>query len=553
MLSRKTYGSIKFVDHHWQITEAEPHVRIKLKALFNHIPKTNAPPYKFKNTDQHCSDLLWFMERYPMKISQEDFDRLADGKNSYVSYINDLESLHAPDYVPRLVKLNEGEEARPYQLVGAETWYKTKRLLIGDQVGLGKTLVAILGLLYEGALPAIVAVQTHLPKQWKDEIERFTNLNVHIIKKTKPYDLPAADVYIFKYGCLAGWIDMFGTILNVKSVVFDECQELRRCESQRYEAAKRLSESAQRVCGLSATPIFGYGEEIWNILNCINPYCLGTKEEFQREWCGGYGGVVQDTKALGTFLRENFLFLRRTRQEVGRELPIVNTIVHTVGYDNHEVQKIEHLARQLAMKVTTGTFHERGEASRELDMLVRQNTGVAKAKEVAAYVRILLEEGEPVILAAWHRAVYEIFLEELHDFNPVMYTGSESGNQKEKSKQAFINGETNLFILSLRSGVGMDGLQKRCNTIVIAELDWTPSIHHQLIGRIDRDGQGKQVTAIYLVCDEGSDPDIVDLLALKSSQSHGIIDPLKSVQAQHTDESRIKLLAERYLKKHGHE
>jgi hypothetical protein len=73
---------------------------------------------------------------------------------------------------------------------------------------------------------------------------------------------------------------------------------------------------------------------------------------------------------------------------------------------------------------------------------------------------------------------------------------------------------------------------------------------NQVIGRVDRDGQSQQVTAIFLVSDCGSDPLIIDLLAIKASQSHGIINPLEtSAGIQYSDDSRIKLLAQKYLEK----
>lgn len=196
-----------------------------------------------------------------------------------------------------------------------------------------------------------------------------------------------------------------------------------------------------------------------------------------------------------------------------------------------------------------GSFIERGSAARELDMLARQTTGISKARYVAQYVRYLLEAGEPVVLTGWHRDVYEIWMKELHAYNPVLYTGSESPTQKNKSKEAFINGETNLFIISLRSGIGLDGLQHRCKTVVFGELDWSPQIHSQVVGRVDRDGQKNQVTAIYLISETGSDPPIVNLLGLKSSQSNAIIDPLSSPTIKHSDDSRMKILAKQYLNK----
>ena len=87
--------------------------------------------------------------------------------------------------------------------------------------------------------------------------------------------------------------------------------------------------------------------------------------------------------------------------------------------------------------------------------MVRQMTGVSKAKYVAEFVRILLESGETRSPRRLASDVYDIWLKELAEFKPVMYTGSERDTQKEKAKEAFVDGKTNLFIISLRSGIGL--------------------------------------------------------------------------------------------------
>lgn len=545
----RTYGNLHFnkETNHWVITDAEPHVCIKLKAIFHKLYKT-AKTFEFVNSTENCHDLLWFTERYPLSISDTDLVKLKREKKKHINNINELESILLPNYKPQHVQLKDGFAGRDYQLKGVDVYLKTKRILIGDDLGIGKTMIAILSCLHSSTTPCLVVAQTHMPTQWKEAIELFTNLRVHIVKGTTPYNLPDADIYITKYSCLSGWVDVYRKGV-FKSVVFDEIQELRHNGTARYSGAQAASENASFVMGLSATPIYNYGDEIYNVLDVIKPGCLGNRYSFLNEWTD-YGKIVKNPQALGTYLRENFFMLRRTRKEVGRELPPINKIVHTVGYDDAEVKKSEDIAKQLAIKVTSGSFMERGQAARELDILVRQATGVSKAREVAEYVKILLENNEPIVLAGWHREVYEIWLEELKAYNPVMYTGSETPAQKEKAKQDFISGKTNLFIISLRSGVGIDGLQQRGNIVVLGELDWSPKVHDQLIARLDRDGQQQQVTAIYLVSEYGSDPLIIDMLGIKSSQSHNILNPLTAVSAQYTDESRIKLLAEKFLTKH---
>jgi len=239
--------------------------------------------------------------------------------------------------------------------------------------------------------------------------------------------------------------------------------------------------------------------------------------------------------------------LRRQDAEVGLPQPPLNVITHEVPYDAGVIESDEELLTALAAQVVSGSFTERGQAAREFDLRLRQATGIAKAPYVAAFVRMLLEAGQPVLLCGWHREVYDIWLEKLRPYNPLLYTGTESPAAKERTKQAFLAGETNLMIMSLRSGAGLDGLQHRCHTIVFGELDWSPQVHAQCAGRLRRPGQTRQVDAIYLVADGGSDPAVVGVLGLKSSQAHGIVDPLSAPRDQHTDITRIRQLAELYL------
>lgn len=550
-MALRTYGEL-FYDQEgkqWKLDNIEPHVAIKLKNIFIGIRKSQTAPFFLADSNQMCTDLLWLESRYPLRISDADRMLLIAGENRYKDIVSKSEEILLPDYKPREIRLKASKEARHYQLVANDFYELNGRYLLGDDLGLGKTISAILTFLNSDNLPAAVVAQSHLPFHWEEKIQEFTDLKVHIVKKANAYNLPPADVYIFKYTSLYGWTDLFATGF-FKSSVFDEIQELRCGDSVKYDSSVTLANNVMRCLGMSATPIYNYGNEIFNVLNVIKPGCLGTEEDFLREWTTN-DKVVKDPKALGTLLRDNNLMLRRTRAEVGRELPPVNRIIVDIDYDEDVAYNSEALTRALAIKVTSGNFMERGQAAREFDVQMRHTTGVAKAKHVAAYVRMLLENGEAIVLAGWHRDVYTIWLSELSDYKPVFYTGSESPKQKRKSVREFVEGETNLFIISLRSGIGVDGLQHRSNIIVVGELDWSPKVHEQLIGRVDRDrgDHTEQVTAIFPICDYGSDPEIVDMLGLKSSQSQGIVDPNSSLTSVHTDESRIKKMAEAFLQK----
>jgi hypothetical protein len=287
----------------------------------------------------------------------------------------------------------------------------------------------------------------------------------------------------------------------------------------------------------------------------LRPEVLGDYFDFLTEWCTATGTGkwrIKEPKALGTYLRETYAMIRRDRKDVGQEMDQVNPIVENVDYDEKEVRSVEDLAHKLAIKASTGAFVERGQAARELDIMVRQSTGIAKAKAVAQFTRMLVESGESVVLVGWHRSVYDIWLRELADLNPAMYTGSESGSQKHKSAKAFINGETKLLIGSLRSGAGLDGLQFASSVIVFGELDWSPMVHKQWIWRLDREGQTDPVMAFFLVTDEGSDPPMMDVLGLKNSEARAIMDPHLDVEVNENDPTHLQKLVERYLNKRRH-
>lgn len=532
----------------WRIEDVPPHISMRLKHIFPRIARTAVPPFTLTDSDAVCADLIWFTSRYPLAVSPSDLGHLRAQKTLFEDSRAAFERIMLPDYKPgAAVGFREGLQPYPYQAQAVEIAKLRKRLLLLDDVGLGKTITA-LGVICDPAFrPAAIIVEPHLADQWLEEyVETFTTLRAHIITKTKPYDLPWADLYIFKYSNIFGWTDIANTGL-FKSVVFDEIQSLRGgVGTAKGAAAKIFAENALLRLGLTATPIYNYGDEIFQIVQFIEPGSLGTHLEFAIEWCG-YQGSVKDPKALGTYLREIQLVLRRTEEDVAGQMPPVNVLSHVIDHDEQVADESESRARALAIKVISGTFIERGSAARELDAFARHTTGVAKAKSVAAYVRVLLAARVPVLLTGWHREVYDIWLADLAEFAPLLYTGSESTSQKNAAKRAFMEGKSNLLILSLRSGAGLDGLQLRCSTVVFGELDWSPQVHKQVIGRLRRPGQTKQVDAVYLHSDFGSDPLMIEVLGVKASQARNIVDPLAGAEVVFSDESRIQALAKSYL------
>jgi hypothetical protein len=553
MLARpdKTYGSIRLADGKWLIEGLPPHVSLRFKSMFARVSKTAAKTFMLADTPDTATDLLWFTHRFPLLMDVATRERLEAGHQRAVSQAAYAEHVLSVGWLPpTLARFRDGMAPYLFQSQAAALAAQLGRLLLLDDVGLGKTISALATILQSGHVPAAVVVQAHLADQWAEEyIAAFTTLTCHIIKGTKPYPLPPADIYIFRYSNIAGWVDVAATGV-FKAVIFDEVQEMRHGPAtQKGSAGRVFAEAACVRMGLTATPIYNYGSEIFNVVELIAPGALGTWHEFLLEWCSSHGNhwVVKDPPALGAYLRDASIALRRTEEDVDGQMPPVNVLLHHVPFDEQVVEHVAAEAKVLAQRVMTGSFTERGQAARELDMMARHSTGMAKATGVAALARFLVENGLKVLVAGWHRDVYDVWLKALADLRPMLYTGSESAAAKKRTKQAFVDGDCPLIFMSLRSGAGVDGLQQVCHTAVIGELDWSPQVHRQFIGRLRRPGQVHQVDAFYAHTNGGSDPVLVELLGLKSAQASGIVDPFRAQAQTVSDDSRIKKLAAAYL------
>lgn len=517
--------------------EAEPHVAIRFKRLFPKVRQDRSGMIVVLDTPDVAADLVWFMQRYPLDMTEETRQQVEGRAREHEKYVLDVESIMTGSPGQWMDAFPEpARPGREYQQQAADLAYRTGGLLLGDEVGLGKTQTALMLLRDPSALPALIVVPTHLPHQWLRELETvMPHLRGHVVtsgpvvkrrvnKQTVevPYDTGGADVLIMGYSKLAGWRNVLAH--KVRTVIFDEVQALRRGGSDKYEAAGHIADHADRRLGLSATPIYNYGSEVFNIYEVLKPGALGVWSEFSREWGGATmsnGQVkVKDPDALRSYLIEQGIFLRRTRSQVGRELPEPVEVVMEVESDTTQTDAVMDEVVRMAHMVLGGTREERFVAAGQIDMRMRQATGLDKAPHVAAFVRFLMESERKVVLFGWHRDVYDVWLAALAEFNPVMHTGSETAKQKAESVRRFIeDDDCRVFICSLRSGEGVDGLQGAASVAVFGELDWSPAIHHQGIGRLAREGQENEVVAYYLVSAVGSDPIIGGVLEAKSQQA----------------------------------
>lgn len=561
----RLYGKLTFdPQRECFVIEAGPEVLERAKRTFPGCRIADQTRVAFKASTRVMEDLNWLLLRFPLQIDDMDlYDRQRVKAIEHALRRETNQAVGPMTPPPTFVG-----ELKDYQKEGLAFMVANERSLLADDMGLGKTPTGLAATAAVDGFPALCVVPANVQLQWQRQVGVFLNLPTpgqqalitdpaengrrmtHIIRGLKPYDLPKVPIYIIHYGLLSAWKRTLPEI-GFRAVLFDEAQELRRSESDKYSAASIIAEVAKWVWGLSGTPIYNYGGEIWNVLNIIQFHCLGGRDAFRREWGKHYASdEIKDPEVLGAYLRREGLMLRRTKAEVQSQLPAKRRIVHVVDKDDSQY----HALVKKAMELADGygdikDWAKKGQTKRLIDTETRQATGIAKAPYVAAFVRSLLEAGERVLLYAHHHAVHEILAEKLREFKPVRVTGEETPKEKEEAKAAFAEKRTPLIQLALRSTAGLDRLQEAGTCVVFAELDWSPLVHAQGEDRLQRIGVDESMESIlcyYLVADTGSDEVMQDALGLKIGQFVGLFGDKAPTEA---DQVLANQAADRHMDK----
>jgi len=156
-------------------------------------------------------------------------------------------------------------ELYDFQKVGKKFIETRKYVLIGDSMGLGKTLQSISTM--EHGERMLVICPAMLRTNWLNEIEKFTKLKAKIADAKFDWsDVP--DVVISSYA-------------NVKNIPFDfyadhitldECHYIKNIQSQRTKAVHKLVKhfNPNYLIGLSGTPITTSVVEFYSILKLLS-------------------------------------------------------------------------------------------------------------------------------------------------------------------------------------------------------------------------------------------------------------------------------------------
>jgi SNF2 family DNA or RNA helicase len=154
---------------------------------------------------------------------------------------------------------------------------------------------------------------------------------------------------------------------------------------------------------------------------------------------------------------------------------------------------------------------------------LRRLAGLAKISNTISFVQNLVDQGEQVIVFAWHTDVVKAIAEH---FGARTIKGGDKVADVEISKARFQAGEDKVIVLNIVAG-GTGHTLTAANNVVFAEFPWTPTDYEQCEARADRIGQTELVISHALVAANGEstiDEALIGILNQKAIVTGELLD-----------------------------
>jgi superfamily II DNA or RNA helicase len=417
---------------------------------------------------------------------------------------------------------------RPYQLQGLG-WLQHLRKndvggVLADDMGLGKTLQTIAHLSVEKAsgrmdCPSLIVMPTSLVGNWERELGKFApRLRTLVLhgrnRHRRAEGLERYDVILTTYPVLIRDLEALkGTTFHL--LVLDEAQAIKNPRSRAHQATAEL-EARHRVC-LTGTPVENNLDELWALFDFLAPGLLGSAEEFRLRF--RYPIEKNGSEQQLAILRQRVapFVLRRTKEQVAKDLPPKTELVRPVEIRGAERELYESI-RVAAHAEVRGLIRKKGFTASTIAIL----DALMKLRQVCCHPRLVaferarsvtesakfdvlfemleehLAQGRRVLVFSQFARMLALISEELlkRGVRHAMLTGAT--RDRQGTIDAFQTGKVDLFLISLKAG-GTGLNLTRADTVIHYEPWWNPAAQAQATDRAYRIGQTSPVFVHNLI------------------------------------------------------
>jgi SNF2 family DNA or RNA helicase len=541
------------------------------------------------NLFRNLPGAFYWEEKYTWIIPKQYVDDIVNfmGEDK-IAWFNSIEEIKGirESIIPRFevsdagladLKLNP----YPFQAVGISFLHDIKTGLLADEMGLGKTpqaIGAIHRLWKEGRVrKALVVCPTSLKYQWKEEIGKFTEHKGIVIdgtpkqRKEQLEEFASTDEYLFaiiNYELVRNDLESIRKV-RVDALVADECHRIKNWKTKTSEAMKMLD--APYKFGLTGTPMQNKPDELWNVMDWLDPTILGNYWAFRNRYVVtgekfGKRNVEIGYKRLGE-LRKRVApkMLRRMKIDVAPELPEMVFNKYRVEM-TPEQQRIQDAIQQefTDLLKEIQQFNERNQYLQEEEeehpkqgqmlgffnlllavsdapeLLLMSDSNMAgryhnmltdkpkspKLDELEKICEENIESGnKKIVIFTQFARMQTLAVDRLTEMGGVEVI---NGSMKPFERQAALdnfkyNEAINFLVCTDAANYGLN--MQFANVLINLDIPWNPATYDQRAGRVHRiGGEHKNVFIIDIITQGGIDEKVEEALYRKRELAGQIVE-----------------------------
>eukprot|EP01084_Bolivina_argentea_P125879 222968_1 len=475
---------------------------------------------------------------------------------------------------------NKGK-LRDHQLVGVKwilaNWAADRSCILADEMGLGKTLqclTVVWWLLTKAGQcgPCLIVAPLSTLQHWKREAEEWTGLNTILYHgsqsdrdtiiehemlfaqaKGKPVvvngeTLHKPQVIITTPGAVIEHFRPFKDF-HFSMLVVDEAQRLKNANATLNRVLTQELDWESCIL-LTGTPIQNNIEELWVLLNFVDPHVFDDRGRF----VDMYGDITRTEQVAELNVAIHPYLLRRMKEDVEKSVPpkqetIVEVELTTVQKQYYRAlyeQNTDFLLQSgirngpslinLAMELRKCCNHpylikgaEKAIHASEViqgsetDKLVMTSGKLVLLDKLLPHLK---KQGNRVLLFSQFVMLLDILDDYLRGRNYSFgrIDGSITGRERQRAIDRFQAPGSDLFIMLLSTKAGGQGINlTAADTVIIYDSDWNPQNDIQAQARCHRIGQTKNVKVYRLLTNKTYEQVMFQTASRKLGLDHAIL------------------------------
>lgn len=437
-------------------------------------------------------------------------------------------------FPPKTTDNNHPEFLYEFQRTGADFLRGVKNGILADCPGAGKTIQTIASSRTEETIAICCPVS--MVYQWEKEIRRFDEDDISIIK-TRKEQVHKSKWVIFPHSLL---VPLHKNLIAKKfpCLIIDEAHMFRNHESKRAKALMAIASRCPRVIPVTGTPIYNEVDDLFPLLVATKQVTANDHGFFLDRYCGknvlggranrSYGLTNKDE--LKEFMER--ITIKRSRSEIGRQLPPITRTVQTVDISN--------LGDYMNQFIETRQHIGSGSATRTTEMIkinhLRRLSAIGKVEAAREVVENLIYSDEKVvIISSFLEPIRK--LEDHFPHNSISVDGSLSPRARSKRIDMFqTSSRYKIALCSMETG-GVGVTLTAARYLIALDIPWTAAQIQQFEARIYRESQTLPTFVIYLIGNNTIDKKMLSITKKKGEWA-------ESVFATEENESYVEIIEE---------